>query len=209
MTRENYTPQAEAFQGLVRPSVLGAEGDVAIVREQQRLRRLGRLGAVLMVPLAWLLWRGFTHQSPVWFPHLGGTLVKFVPVVILIAFLALILGVQFVGGGASPHTLYRPGDIDIGFDDVVGIDGVKIEVMKTLNLFLGYRRFRELGGIPRRGILFEGPPGTGKTYLAKAMAKEADVPFLYVSSSSFQSHFYGMTGRKIRSFFKVLRKYAV
>jgi cell division protease FtsH len=209
MTRENYTPQAEAFQGLVRPSVLGAEGDVAIVREQQRLRRLGRLGAVLLLPLAWLLWRGFTHQSLVWFPHVGGTMVRFVPVVILIAFLALILAVQFVGGGASPHTLYRPGDIDIGFDDVVGIDGVKIEVMKTLNLFLGYRRFRELGGIPRRGILFEGPPGTGKTYLAKAMAKEADVPFLYVSSSSFQSHFYGMTGRKIRSFFKVLRKYAV
>ncbi len=209
MTSESYTPGAEAFQGLVRPTLLGADGDVAAVREQQRLRRLGKLAAVLMVPLVWLLWRGFTHQSPLWFPHLGGTLAKFVPVVILIAFLALILGVQFLGGGASPHTLYRPGDIDIGFDDVVGIDGVKYEVMKTLNLFLGYRRFRELGGIPRRGILFEGPPGTGKTYLAKAMAKEADVPFLYVSSSSFQSHFYGMTGRKIRSFFKVLRKYAV
>lgn len=209
MTRESYASGAETFQSLIRPSLLGAEGDVAVIREHQRLRRVRRLAAVLTLPLAWLLWRGLTHQSLAWAPHLGGTTVRYIPVGVLIVFMGLLLGVQFVGGGASPHILYRPSDIDVGFDDVVGIDAVKHEVVKTLNLFLGYRRFRELGGIPRRGILFEGPPGTGKSYLAKAMAKEAEVPFLYVSSSSFQSHFYGMTGRKIRSFFKVLRRYAV
>jgi len=209
MTRERSTPRIEGFQSLVRPAVLGDDGDVAVVREQQRLRRLRKLAFLLLVPLVWLVWRGVTHQSLVWFPHLGATVAKYVPVVILIGFLGLILVVQFVGGGASPHTLYRPSDIEVGLDDVVGIDSVKCEVVKTLNLFLGYKRFQELGGIPRRGILFEGPPGTGKSYLAKAMAKEADVPFMFVGSSSFQSHFYGMTGRKIRSFFKVLRKYAV
>jgi ATP-dependent Zn protease len=57
-------------------------------------------------------------------------------------------------------------------------------------------------------VLFEGLPGTGKTYLAKAMAREAGVPFLFVSSSAFQSMFYGQTNRKIRSFFKVLRSTA-
>ena len=55
-----------------------------------------------------------------------------------------------------------------------------------------------MGGNPRKGVLFEGPPGTGKTYMAKAMAHEAGVPFLFVSSTAFQSQYYGATGRKIR-----------
>src|SRR5439155_11052952 len=52
------------------------------------------------------------------------------------------------------------------------------------------------------------PPGTGKPFLAKAMAREAGVPFLFVSSSAFQSMYYGQTNRKIRSYFKALRKAA-
>ena len=83
------------------------------------------------------------------------------------------------------------------------------EVVNTLNLFLGYQTFREhMGGNPRKAILFEGPPGTGKTYMAKAMAREAGVPYLFVSSTAFQSMYYGQTGRKIRNYFKELRKAA-
>ena len=65
-----------------------------------------------------------------------------------------------------------------------------------------------MGGTARRGLLFEGPPGTGKTYVAKAMAAEAEVPFLFVSATAFQSMYYGATARKIRSYFKALRKTA-
>src|SRR5213076_1343792 len=80
---------------------------------------------------------------------------------------------------------------------------------RTLDVFLAYKTFREhMGGNPRRGVLFEGPPGTGKTFLAKAMAKQAGVPFLFVSATAFQSAFYGMTAVKIRAFFKQLRKAA-
>src|SRR6185312_6233893 len=83
------------------------------------------------------------------------------------------------------------------------------EVVKTLNLFLAHKTFKDrMGGTARRAILFEGPPGTGKTYMAKAMAREAAVPFLFVSASAFQSMYYGQTNRKIRSFFKELRKTA-
>ena len=81
--------------------------------------------------------------------------------------------------------------------------------MRSINLFLAHQTFRDtMGGSARRGILFEGPPGTGKTFVAKAMAKEANVPFLFVSASAFQSMYYGQTNRKIRSFFKQLRKHA-
>ena len=117
--------------------------------------------------------------------------------------------VPLLGAGRSPHILYRPDELTMTFDDVRGSEGLVEEVTKTLNLFLAYRTFNEqMGGTPRKAILFEGPPGTGKTYMAKAMASEAGVPFLFVSSSAFQSMFYGQTNRKIRAYFKELRRQA-
>jgi ATP-dependent Zn protease len=93
--------------------------------------------------------------------------------------------------------------------DVKGLAPVTEDVRRSLDLFLSARTFRhEMGGRPRRGLLFEGPPGTGKTHLAKAMAAEAGVPFLFVSATSFQSMYYGATARKIRSYFGALRKAA-
>ena len=76
--------------------------------------------------------------------------------------------------GRSPHVVYRPEQIDVRLDDVKGLDPVTEDVRRSLDLFLAGRTFRrEMGGTPRRGLLFEGPPGTGKTHLAKAMAAEA------------------------------------
>ena len=80
---------------------------------------------------------------------------------------------------------------------------------RSIDLFQTYRRFAdEMGGTPRRGLLFEGLPGTGKTMTAKAMAAEAGVPFLFVSATSFQSMYYGATAKKIRAYFAALRKAA-
>ena len=111
----------------------------------------------------------------------------------------------FIFGGRSPHKVYRSSDIDVRLSDVRGADGVKSEVINTLNLFLGFRTFAQvMGGTPAVPSSSRGP-GTGKTYMAKAMAGEAGVPFLFVSSSAFQSMYYGQTDRKIRSYFKALR----
>jgi ATP-dependent Zn protease len=130
--------------------------------------------------------------------------------VFLIAILGAAMVLPYVYAGRSPHVLYRPEQIDVRLSDVVGIETVKEEVIRSINLFLAHRTFSaSMGGTPRRGLLFEGAPGTGKTYTAKAMAAEAGVPFMFVSGTSFQSMFYGATARKIRSFFKALRKAAL
>ena len=111
--------------------------------------------------------------------------------------------------GRSPHIVVHPEQVEVGLTDIKGLDTQVDEVVRSLDVFLGYATFRdELGGTPRRGILFEGPPGTGKTYLAKAMAKQAGVPFLFISAPAFQSMWQGMTAYRIRSFFKALRKLA-
>jgi ATP-dependent Zn protease len=134
-------------------------------------------------------------------------LLVLLPLMIIAALAAVVL--MPLAAGRSPHVRVRPEQLDVTLADVKGIDGVVDEVVRTLNTFLGHVLFAErLGGTPRRGLLFEGAPGTGKTHLAKAMAREAGVPFLYASSTSFQSMWYGATARKIRSYFRALRRTA-
>jgi ATP-dependent Zn protease len=142
-------------------------------------------------------------------PHFPPSLEPLLPAMALITVLGLVMVVPLLAAGRSPHILYRPDELTMTFDDVRGSEGLVEEVTKTLNLFLAHQTFAEqMGGSPRKAILFEGPPGTGKTYMAKAMAAEAGVPFLFVSSSAFQSMFYGQTNRKIRAYFKALRRHA-
>jgi cell division protease FtsH len=207
---------------LARSDVLRS-ADVADARErarQRRIRHLALLLALVAIPLVARAIVGglrYAHGNlsgaasafrwPL--PHLPAGAGTYAPSLILILVLVLILAVPLLGAGRSPHVLYRPEEIGVRLSDVKGAGVVVEEVVKTLNLFLAYQTFKErMGGTPRRAVLFEGPPGTGKTYLAKAMAAEAGVPFLFVSSSAFQSMYYGQTNRKIRSFFKALRAHA-
>jgi ATP-dependent Zn protease len=186
-----------------------AGADVGMKRESQRQRRLWRLAAYVGIPTAFLWWRIVDHRpfDVFNFPHVDWLLV--VPILF---FVVLILGyaAMILYSRRSPHLIYRPEQIDVRLSDVVGIQAVKEEVIRSINLFLAHKTFAaDMGGTPRRGLLFEGLPGTGKTHTAKAMAAEAGVPFLFVSGTSFQSMFYGATAGKIRSFFKVLRKTAL
>lgn len=200
------TTAPDSFQSLAADRLK----DVGRIRERNRQKRLRYLLYLNLLIFAYLL-RRVIENRPVEFglPSLGpDAMLWLFPLVLIFLFTLIIVG-PMVLNGRSPGIRFSPEQLKMSFRDVRGLDGLVEEVTRTLQIFLAYRSFREeLGGNPRRGILFEGPPGTGKTHLAKAMAAEAQVPFFFVSAPSFQSMWFGMTAFKIRSFFRVLKKSA-
>lgn len=184
--------------------------DVSIAREKARRARLVRICVPLAI-VAGYLWIRIVRGHPVtpsW-PHLPSAWVPFLPGAILMIVLGAVIVIPLMISGRSPHVVYRPEAKGPRLADLKGMPAVVEEVVRTLNLFLANETFADrMGGTQRRGILFEGPPGTGKTFIARAMANEAGVPFLFVSSSAFQSMYYGQTNRKVRAYFKALRRAA-
>src|SRR5919106_1211104 len=181
--------------------------DVAQIRERNRMRRLRILLILNLIILAYLGKRAIDGR-PLSFgwPDFGPDAAIWLFPLAMLVVIALGVLLPFAVNSSSAHVRFSPSEIGISFDDVRGVDTILEEVTRTLQIFLTYKSFREeLGGNPRRGILFEGKPGTGKTHMAKAMAAEASVPFYFVSAPAFQSMFYGATARKIRKFFKTLK----
>ncbi|HSE25602.1 MAG TPA: ATP-dependent zinc metalloprotease FtsH [Pyrinomonadaceae bacterium] len=98
------------------------------------------------------------------------------------------------------------GKQEVGFNDVAGVDEARAELTETIEFLRNPDKFSRLGGRVPRGILLYGPPGTGKTLLARAAAKEAGVPFLAASGSTFQEKFAGLGAARVRSLFAKGRK---
>ncbi|HEX3325524.1 MAG TPA: AAA family ATPase [Actinomycetota bacterium] len=185
------------------------KADVRRIREANRQTRLRYVLYLNLVILAYLLDRVFTDRPiALGLPHIGPDAILILLLFVLAIAIMAMVAMPLLNG-RSPHVRFSPEEIGLGFADVRGIDVVLEEVARTLQIFLTYKTFKdELGGNPRRGVLFEGRPGTGKTHMAKAMAAEAGVPFFFVSAPAFQSMWFGMTAMKIRSFFKALKKAA-
>src|SRR6266536_621432 len=110
--------------------------------------------------------------------------------------------------GKSRARLYMGGKTQTTFADVAGVDEAKAELAEIVEFLKAPTRFQRLGGKIPRGILLVGPPGAGKTLLAKAVAGEADVPFFSMSASEFVEMFVGVGASRVRDLFETARKNA-
>jgi cell division protease FtsH len=110
-------------------------------------------------------------------------------------------GGMLMSFGRSKHKV-RSGDQKFTFADVAGIEEAKEEVTETIEFLKNPKKFKKIGGRIPRGVLLVGPPGCGKTLLAKAIAGESDVPFFSISGSDFVEMFVGVGASRVRDLFK-------
>ncbi|HRZ14691.1 MAG TPA: AAA family ATPase [Candidatus Omnitrophota bacterium] len=99
-------------------------------------------------------------------------------------------------------------EINVHWDDVIGMDEAKEEAMELVKLIKDRTEVKKIGGRILRGLLMLGPPGCGKTYLAKAISTEAGLPFISMSGSEFIEMFVGVGAGRVRSLFKRARMLA-
>jgi cell division protease FtsH len=104
--------------------------------------------------------------------------------------------------GKSKHRLSTKDSSNVRFTDVAGIDEAKDEVLEIVEFLKNPKKFQRLGGRIPRGVLLVGPPGCGKTLLAKAIAGEAEAPFFSISGSDFVEMFVGVGASRVRDLFK-------
>ncbi len=108
--------------------------------------------------------------------------------------------------GRSKAKQFNQDKPKITFADVAGYLGVKQEIGEVVDFLKNPGRFREVGALIPKGLLLVGPPGTGKTMLARAVAGEAGVPFFSVSGSDFMEMFVGVGASRVRDLFNTARK---
>jgi len=143
---------------------------------------------VLLATIPWLLILAFfIYSSRIMQQRLGG-------------------GRDGLFGFSKSHArLFESKDNEIGYQDVAGAESAKQDLQEIIDFLRDAKKFKKLGAKIPRGILLMGPPGTGKTMLAKATAHEAGVPFFSVSGSEFIEMFVGVGASRVRDMFKEAR----
>jgi cell division protease FtsH len=141
-------------------------------------------------------------------------LISWVPMILLIGVWIFFMRQMQSGGGKamafgkSRARLMTDKSKKVTFADVAGIDEAKAELEEIIDFLKDPKKYTKLGGRIPKGLLLVGPPGTGKTLLARAIAGEAEVPFLSISGSDFVEMFVGVGASRVRDLFSQAKKNA-
>jgi cell division protease FtsH len=176
-------------------------------------RALGRVGSLLRTVfiLAVLAFAGVFVIIPRW-DEVGPFITTGLYLVFQLLYVAFMMIFQFIVlfwfiGRPRIYWL-MPGETGVGFKDYKGNPEVLESARQVVTLLKGVKRFKQMGGQPIRGLLLEGPPGTGKSYLGQCIASESGLPFGYMSAPSIRGMFWGMDTLRVMSLYNKARKLA-
>ena len=176
--KNSIVPNTEAFITLVQQKV--AEGNqIELIQKQKN---------------------GFTQFLAI--------LINFFPTFIMIALFVMIYKMQGLGGEKGKVYEDTERKTKVRFNDVAGLDEEKEELIEIVDFLKTPEKFTKMGAKIPRGVLLYGKPGTGKTLIAKAIAGEANVPFISMSGSEFVEMFVGLGASRVRKLFEKARKLA-
>ncbi|MBP8129713.1 MAG: ATP-dependent zinc metalloprotease FtsH [Candidatus Hydrogenedentes bacterium] len=153
----------------------------------------------------------FAPQNTLW----TSLLFNVVPLLLIIGLFWFFMFRQMQGGsakamsfGKSRARMVNQSDKTVTFADVAGVDEAKEELQEVVEFLKDPKKFTRLGGKIPRGVILVGPPGSGKTLLARAVAGEASVPFFSISGSDFVEMFVGVGASRVRDLFQQGHKHA-
>jgi ATP-dependent Zn protease len=176
-------------------------------------RALGRVGVLIrtLFVIGLLAFLGLFVVYPQW-DSVGPFITTGLYLVFQLFYVAFLMIFQFIVlfwfiGRPRIYWL-MPGETGVGFKDYKGNPEVLESARQVVTLLKGVKRFKQMGGQPIRGLLLEGPPGTGKSYLGQAIATESGLPFGYMSAPSIQGMFWGMDTLRVLSLYNKARKLA-
>ena len=138
---------------------------------------------------------------------IGEKLLSFLPTIMLIVLLVFIVQMQGLGDKGKVYDA-TTSKTQTTFKDIAGLDEEKQEMIEIVDFLKKPKKFQEMGAKIPRGVLLCGNPGTGKTLIAKAIAGEANVPFISMSGSEFIEMFAGLGASRVRKLFEKARKIA-
>jgi len=185
------------------------ESEETLVDERNRLPN-----RILRFLRQWRIWLILAAiiLTALMIPSVMALVISAMPLVLQLGFAALFMIFQFfvLYGFLARTRMYTimPGSEGVSFDDYRGQPELLEQAQQVVMLLRGVKPFERAGGEPLNGLLLEGPPGTGKTWLAKAISTEAGVPFFYVDTSTLQGMFMGTSQMKVKGLFRKARRAA-